>query len=314
MIRYIARRLFFLLLTLSLVSVLTFYVIELLPGDTATVILGQNATPEDLAVMRAKLGLDRPAFTRYLEWAGNLLQGNWGESQRMNMAVGPILIQRLRNSLALAVLTFVMAVPTGILLGTIAGLMRDRWPDQLITIGTLLAVSLPEFVTGVFMIIIFASWLRWLPPSSLIDADANLFESLRFLILPALTMVLVMWAHITRMTRSSLAEVMQSDYIRTAILKGLPMRQVVFEHALKNALLPTISVIAMNIGWLFGGLIVVENVFAYPGLGRLLLTAIRNQDIAVLLATTMLIAAIYMVSNLLADLLYRVFNPKIRYS
>jgi len=129
-----------------------------------------------------------------------------------------------------------------------------------------------------------------------------------------MTMVLVMWAHITRMTRSSMAEVMGSDYVRTAILKGLPMRSVVFGHALKNALLPTISVVAMNIGWLFGGLIVVENVFAYPGLGRLLLTAVRNQDIPVLLAATMLIAAIYMISNLAADLLYRVFNPKIRYS
>ena len=241
-----------------------------------------------------------------------MVRGDWGESQRLNLPVGPILGQRLRNSLGLALLTFIIGVPSGIALGTLAGLFRDRLPDRLISIGTLFAVSLPEFATGVLMIYVFASTLGWLPPSSLMEEDASLLSSIRLLLLPALTMVLVMWAHITRMTRSSMAEVMESEYVRTAVLKGLPQSTVVLRHALRNALLPTISVVAMNIGWLFGGLIVVENVFAYPGVGRLLLTGIRNQDIPVLLATTMVIAGIYMVSNLAADLLYRFFNPKIR--
>lgn len=312
MTRYIARRLVLLAFTLFLVSLAVFYVIELLPGDTATIILGQNATPENIEVMREQLGLDRPSIVRYGEWAGGMVRGDWGESQRLNLPVGPILGQRLRNSLGLALLTFIIGVPSGIALGTLAGLFRDRLPDRLISIGTLFAVSLPEFATGVLMIYLFASTLGWLPPSSLMEEDASLLASIRLLLLPALTMVLVMWAHITRMTRSSMAEVMDSEYVRTAVLKGLSQPKVVWRHALRNALLPTISVVAMNIGWLFGGLIVVENVFAYPGVGRLLLTGIRNQDIPVLLATTMVIAGIYMVSNLAADLLYRFFNPKIR--
>ncbi|MEZ4631314.1 MAG: ABC transporter permease [Deinococcales bacterium] len=312
MSRYILKRLLFLTFTLALVSVLIFSIMEFLPGDAATVILGQMATPEDLAILRAKLGLDRPAPERYLHWVAGILRGDWGESLRLKTEVGGILLERLRNSSALALFTFILAVPSGILLGTLAGLWRDRLPDRLISMGTLLAVSLPEFVTGTFLIIIFASWLQILPPSSLIDPDANLSASIQFLILPAITMLFVMWAHITRMTRSSMIEVMGSNYIRTAVLKGLPRNKVVFSHALRNALLPTISVIAMNIGWLFGGLIVVESVFAYPGLGQLLLFAIRNQDVPLLQAVTLLIAAIYMLSNLAADLLYRLFNPRIR--
>jgi peptide/nickel transport system permease protein len=250
---------------------------------------------------------------RYLEWVGNLLRGDWGRSLRLGVPVGPLLLQRLRNSLALAVLAFAAGVPTSILLGVFAGLERDRWPDSLVSVSTLVAVSLPEFVTGVFLIIVFASWLGWLPPSSLIDPEANPLESLRHLILPAATLMLVMMAHLARMTRSSMAEVMESNYIRTAVLKGLPMRAVVLEHALRNALLPTISIIAINVGWLMGGLIVVESVFAYPGLGQLLLFAIANHDVPLLQAVTLVIAAIYSLSNLAADLLYRYSNPRIRY-
>lgn len=276
-------------------------------------ILGQQATPEDLATLRVKLGLDRPAYVRYLEWVGGILHGDLGKSLRMGLPVGPLLSQRLRNSLVLALLAFVVGVPISVLLGIIAGLARERWPDSLVSVGTLVAVSFPEFVTGVFLIIIFSSWLRWLPPSSLIEPEANPLESLRYLILPATTLMLVMMAHIARMTRSSMVEVMGSNYIRTAILKGMPRRTVIFGHALRNALLPTISIIAINVGWLMGGLIVVESVFAYPGMGQLLLFAISNHDVPLLQAVTLVIAAIYSLSNLAADLLYRFSNPRIRY-
>jgi peptide/nickel transport system permease protein len=222
-------------------------------------------------------------------------------------------MQRLGNSAVLALLAFAAGVPTAILLGVIAGLARDRWPDRVVSVGTIMAVSLPEFVTGVFLIIVFASWLRWLPPTSLIDPEANPLQQFRHLILPAATLMLVMWAHIARMTRSSMAEAMESNYVRTAILKGLPMRSVVFGHALRNALLPTVTIIAINVGWLMGGLIVVESVFAYPGLGQLLLLAIGNHDVPLLQAVTLLIAAIYALSNLAADLLYRLLNPRILY-
>ena len=311
--RYLFRRLMFLILTLAVVSLVIFAVTEILPGDVATMILGQQATPEDLATLRAKLGIDRPAQVRYTEWITGILRGDWGKSLRLGIPVGPLLVQRLRNSLALAALAFGVGVPTALLLGILAGLARDRWPDRLISVGTLMAVSLPEFVTGVFLIILFATWLRWLPASSLIEPNANLLESFRHLILPATTLMLVMWAHIARMTRSSIAEAMESNYVRTAILKGLPMRTVVLNHALRNAMLPTITIIAMNVGWLMGGLIVVESVFAYPGLGLLLLLAIGNHDVPLLQAVTLLIAAIYSLSNLAADLLYRLLNPRIRY-
>jgi peptide/nickel transport system permease protein len=303
----------FIALTLLLVSLLIFAVTEILPGDVATMILGQQATPEDLATVRAKLGLDRPPHVRYLEWIGGALRGDLGESLRLGVPVGPLLLQRLTNSLALAVLAFITAVPTAIFLGVAAGLLRDRWPDHAISIGTLVAVSLPEFVTGVLLIIVFAIWLPWLPPSSLVEPDANALESLPHLILPAATLTMVMLAHIARMTRSSMVEVMESDYIRTAILKGLPMRSVVLQHALRNALLPAITIIAINVGWLMGGLIVVESVFAYPGLGQLLLLAIGNHDVPLLQAVALLIAAVYSLSNLAADLLYRLLNPRIRY-
>lgn len=311
--RYLFRRLIFLILTLAVVSLVIFAVTEILPGDVATMILGQQATPEDLATLRAKLGIDRPAQARYIEWITGILRGDWGNSLRLGIPVGPLLAQRLRNSMALAALAFGVGVPTALLLGILAGLARDRWPDRLISVGTLMAVSLPEFVTGVFLIIVFATWLRWLPASSLIEPNANLLESFRHLILPATTLTLVMWAHIARMTRSSIAEAMESNYVRTAILKGLPMRTVVLNHALRNAMLPTITIIAMNVGWLMGGLIVVESVFAYPGLGQLLLLAIGNHDVPLLQAVTLLIAAIYSLSNLAADLLYRLLNPRIRY-
>lgn len=311
--RFLLRRLVFITLTLALVSAVIFAVTEVLPGDVATMILGQQATPEDLATLRANLGLNRPAHERYVEWLGGLAQGDFGQSLRLGLPVGPLLAQRLRNSLALAALAFAVGVPASVLLGVAAGLKRDRWPDRLISFSTLIAVSLPEFVTSVFLIIVFSSWLHWLPASSLIEPDTNPLESLRHLLLPTATLTLGMAAYIIRMTRSSIIEVMESNYIRTAILKGLPLRTVVFRHALRNALPPTISIIAINVGWLIGGLIVVENVFAYPGLGQLLLFAIGNHDVPLLQAVTLVIAAIFSFSNLAADLLYRYSNPRILY-
>jgi len=310
--RFLLRRLLSVAFTLVTVSLVVFAVTEILPGDVATMILGQQATPEDLATLRIKLGLNRPAYVRYIEWVGGLLRGDWGRSLRLGLSVGPLLVQRLRNSLALAVLACIVGVPTSVLLGVVAGMERDLWPDLLISVGTLVAVSLPEFVTGVFLIIVFASWLHWLPPSSLIEPEANLLESLQHLVLSVATLELGMLAHIARMTRSSMAEVMESNYIRTAILKGLPMRTVVFQHALRNALLPTITIVAINVGWLMGGLVVVESVFAYPGLGQLLLFAVGNHDVPLLQAVTLLIAAIYSLSNSAADLLYHYANPRIR--
>lgn len=314
MLQYILRRLALILFILFTISLIIFAVTEILPGDAAAMILGQRATPETLDALRARLGLDQPAPIRYLTWIGGVVRGDWGESLTMKLPVGPLLVQRLRNSLALATLVLLIGTPLGILGGVVAGLNRGRWLDRSIITITVFAVSLPSFVMAIFLIILLASWLCWLPASSLIPPDANLWESARYLVLPVLTLVLGLLAHVTRHTRSSLIEVMGSDFMRTAKSKGLSRNAAVTRHALRNALLPTISVVALNVGWLLSGVVLVESVFAYPGIGRLMLQAINSRDIPVLQAVVLAAAALYALANLGADLLYRWLNPRIRYS
>ena len=314
MFQFFLRRLAFVLFTLFFVSLIVFAVTELLPGDAAQMILGQKATQETLTALRVRLGLDQPAPMRYLAWIGGVMRGDWGESMIMKLPVGPLLVQRLGNSAMLALLAWVMSALLGIGLGIIAGLNRNRWPDRLISIFTLFFLSFPPFVIAVFLIIVFSLWLQWLPASSMIEADANLFSSLRFLILPTLTLTLGALAEVARLTRASLIEVVNSDYIRTAKSKGLPNQLIVLRHALRNALLPAISVLALNIGYLMSGTVLVESVFAYPGLGRLLLQAISQRDLPLLQGVALITATIYTLANLAADLAYRWLNPRIRYS
>jgi peptide/nickel transport system permease protein len=314
MATFLVRRLAFMAFTLLLVSLVTFSVTQLLPGDVARAILGNETTAEDLARLRAELGLDRPIHVRYVEWLGGVLHGDLGKSYTMNVPAGPLIWERLLRSLVLGGLTFAVAVPLAMLLGVIAGLYRDKVPDLAISVGTLVAVSLPEFVTGSLLILVFASWLRLLPATSLGANTLPPLQALPFLVLPVITLTLVMLAHTARMTRASMIGVMGSAYIRTAYLKGLPRRTVVWRHALRNALLPAITVVALNTGWLIGGLVVVESIFGYAGLGRLLVDAIQSRDVLVLQGIMLIIAAIYAVANLGADLLYTRLNPRIRYS
>lgn len=314
MLQFFLRRLALVFFILFFVSLIVFAVTELLPGDAAQMILGQKATQETLTALRVRLGLDQPATVRYLAWIGGVLRGDWGESLIMNLPVGPLLVQRLGNSAVLALLAWVMSALLGIGLGIIAGLNRNRWPDRLISVLTLFLLSFPPFVIAVFLIIVFSLWLQWLPASSMIEADANLFTSLRFLILPTLTLTLGALAEVARLTRASLIEVVHSDYIRTAKSKGLPNQLIILRHALRNALLPAISVLALNIGYLMSGTVLVESVFAYPGLGRLLLQAISQRDLPLLQGVALITATIYTLANLAADLAYRWLNPRIRYS
>lgn len=314
MFQFFLRRLAFVLFILFFISLLVFVVTEILPGDAAQMILGQKATPETLAALRVRLGLDQPAPARYLAWIGGVLRGDWGESLIMNLPVGPLLAQRLGNSAVLALLAWALSAVLGIGLGIVAGLNRNRWPDRLISLFVLFFVSFPPFVIAVFLIIVFSLWLRWLPASSMIDADANPFTALRFLILPTLTLTLGSLAEVARLVRASLIEVLESDYMRTARSKGLPDRLLVLRHALRNALLPAVSVLALNIGYLMSGAVLVESVFAYPGLGRLLLQAISQRDLPLLQGVALLTAVIFTLANLAADLAYRWLNPRIRYS
>jgi peptide/nickel transport system permease protein len=310
---FIIRRLGFMVITLFIVSIVIFSVTEILPGDAARVILGPEATEDSLRALRERLGLDQPAHIRYFQWLTGALQGDFGTSLRMNVPVGPLILERLGNSLALALIALGISVPLAITLGVIAGLRKGKPEDHAITVGTLFGVSMPEFVVGIVLIIVFASMIPILPPSSLMEPDTNPFSRPAILVLPSVTLLAVTLAHTTRMTRASMISVMGTDYVRTAILKGMPWRRVVIRHALPNALLPTITIVAINIGWMIGGLIVVERVFSYPGLGQLIITAIQNRDIPLMQAVALLVTFIYAFANLIADVLYTVLNPRIRY-
>lgn len=314
MLSYIARRLGFMLLTLLAASLIIFFVTQMLPGDVATMIVGRFASPEALAHLRAELGLDRPLYVQYLDWLRHFATGDWGKSLSSGTPIQPMVMERLRNSALLGAMAMVMSVPPAVLLGVIAALKRNSWIDHLISVSALALVGLPEFVTGLFLIGVFALGLQLLPASSAIDPDAGFLEALPRLILPSLTITFVMLAYVARMTRSSTIEVLKTDYTRTAFLKGLPRREVLIKHVLRNALLPTVTIVAISIGWLIGGLIVTETVFGYPGLGRLLLFSIQRRDLPLIQAVTMLIVTIYSLSNLMADILYAYLNPRIRLS
>lgn len=313
MLRFLLRRFAFMALTLLIVSAVIFSVTELLPGDVAVMILGSEATDETLAALRGQLGLDQPAPQRYWNWLTSAAQGDFGESLRMRTPVGPLVLERLKNSLALAGIAFAIGVPLALALGVISGLRKDRPADKAITTITLLGVSVPEFVIGSVLIILFASIWPVLPATSLIDPKSNPLENAKYLILPALTLVVVTLAHLARMTRASVVRVMRTDYVRTALLKGVPRGRVILRHVLPNALLPSITIIAINIGWMIGGLIVVETVFGYPGLGQLMIFAVTNRDMPLVQAVALLVAMIYAIANLGADVLYAALNPRIRY-
>lgn len=322
MLRYILRRLGFLILTLVITSLIIFVVTQFLPGDVCRIILGREAGESLLAECRQDLGLDRPLPVQYLNWLSDFLQGDWGTSYSTRTPIFPTVILRLRNSLRLALITLLFAVPLAVTLGVIAGLNEDRLVDNAISILSLSVVGLPEFVTGLVLIQLFAFslneylrdrfGLQPFRPSSSIPPETTFVEALPFLVLPALTATLVLLAYIARLTRAGVVEELKRPYVRTAVLKGLPRRTVIAKHVLRNALLPTITVIAISFGWLISGLIVIENVFNYPGLGRLLVFSIDRRDLPTLQAVTMITVLGFALANLAADLLYAWLNPRIR--
>jgi peptide/nickel transport system permease protein len=300
-------------LVMAIVSVLIFGIVQILPGDVAVMILGTSATPGDLAALRVKLGLNRPAPLRYLDWIGGTIRGDWGTSLLYQVPVRPLVLERLGRSAVLAGLALGIGVPLAIGLGVLSALRRGRLVDQAVGLVTLVAVSLPEFIIGTVLILVLAFRFALLPPSSLIDPRASLWRAAPSLVLPTLTLVLALLAHMTRMTRASMLEVLEQPYVRAARLRGLKPRRVVLRHALRNALLPTIGIIAINVGYLIGGIVVVETVFAYPGLGRLMVDAVNHRDVPVIQMVALVIALSYALANLAADLAYAYLNPRIRY-
>ena len=258
------------------------------------------------------MGLNDPAPIQYIRWLGRFITGDWGRSFSTKGEIRPLVLERLRNSLRLALVTALFAIPLALVLGIIAGLNESKVLDHVINIGSLSVVGLPEFVTGLILIQVLAFRLKLLPANSSVPSNSSFTQALPMLILPALTATLVLLAYIARMTRSGVIEEFKKTYVRTADLKGLPRRTVIFKHVLPNALLPTITIIALSFGWLISGLIVIENVFNYPGIGRLMIFAIDRHDIPLIQALSLITVLIFALANLAADLLYAYLNPRIR--
>jgi len=311
---YVARRALSIALVLVLSSLIVFVAIHVLPGSAATLILGEYATPESLRALEREMGLDRPFAVQYAAWMGGVMTGDWGYSLAMKQPVTAIVGLRLRNSALLAGFALLAVVLIATPLGTLAALRRGRWLDLAILTGSYIGISVPEFVTGMILILVLAGpSLHLFPTSDYAPLAAGFRTWLSHLVLPALTLTLVLLAHVVRQTRSGLVEVLQSAYVRTARLKGATERRIVGRHALRNGLLPAVTVIALDLGYLMGGIVVVEEVFAYPGMGRLILYAIQNRDVPLLQVSILIVAATYTFANFAADLTYAWLDPRIRY-
>jgi len=313
MITYVAQRLLAIAFILFVMSVLIFGITQVLPGNVAYMIAGQFATPDVVAAIENKLGLHDPIFMQYWRWASGVLRGDLGQSLIMERPVGPLIQEAMARSAILAGVAFICVAVLGIVLGVVAAVRKDSATDNAISVFTYLGISVPEFFWGIVLILVFARYLNWLPSGGIGDPAFGLPVDPRYLILPAITLTFALIAHVSRLTRSSMLEAMRSNYVRFARAKGLAESLVVRRHALRNALLPTITVLAIDVGFLIGGIVVVETVFSYPGLGRLLLFAIERHDLPLIQASILIIATIYCTANLIADILYAYFNPKIRY-
>jgi peptide/nickel transport system permease protein len=313
MTRFLLRRLGLLLLTLWLMSVIVFVSAMILPGDVASVVLGRDASPQAVANLRHEWGLDDPPPVVYLHWITGFVTGQWGDSRSFDAPIADLIPGRLGNSLLLAATALVVIVPLSIALGTVAALRQDRLSDRAISITGLSLMAVPEFVSGIILLTVFGIWLHVLPTGS-ISSGGSPLTSPQYLVLPALALGLVFFGYIARMMRASTISVLGSAYVRTARLKGVPRRLLLARHVLPNALVPTITVVTSQIGYLVGGLVVVETLFGYPGIGSLLLSAGLQHDVPLLEDCVMIIAVIYMLSNLAADLCYAYLNPQVRYS
>jgi peptide/nickel transport system permease protein len=310
--RYMARRLLLALVTIWLASLGVFLAVQALPGDVTTQILGQNATPANVAVLRAELGLDRPPWRRYLDWMSGMLHGDFGTSLVNHASVGAEVGVRLRNTLLLAVITVVLGITVALVLGVVAGLTRDRWPDLVISSLSLIGMSMPEFVIATVLVLLFSIYIPIFPAVVTAGPDAGIGDLLPAIWLPSIALTVVMAAYIIRMMRTSMIDVMAGEYVTLARIRGLSGSRILLRHALPNALLPTLNVIAVNIAWLVGGVVVVESIFNYPGIGTLMLQAVHDRDLPVLQFIAVLGAVTFVVCNLLADLAAVWLNPRLR--
>ena len=299
--------------TVCIVSLIIFAGVEMLPGDACTQFLGEYQADEELlAQCRKDLDLNRPPIDRFAEWTQGAITGDLGLAADGTTKISTIVGDRLKNSLLLAFCAMAVGIPLALLLGVISGLWRDRLPDIIASTLAIFAMTIPEFVSATLLILVFSVWLGWLPGIVLTSAAAPASEFFPEILLPVIVLSFVMCAHIMRMVRSSVIDVMASDYVQMATLKGVPYWQMVFRHALPNALLPAINVVALTIAWLLGGVVVIEVVFNYPGLGRLMIDSISDRNLPVVQSIALIVASVYVCVNLAADLLTMIANPKLR--
>jgi len=312
-LKLVAQRVTLGLLLLFAVSLLIFLGTEALPGDVAQAILGQSATPEALANLRESLGLNRPAYVRYFDWLGGVLTGDFGVALTNGQDIGQAIGQRLGNTLFLASCAAVISVPLAILLGLIAARYNGRWPDKVISGITLSTISLPEFVAAYFVIFLLTQVIPIFQPVAMVFPGMSFLDRLQAVALPVIVLVLVVLAHMMRMTRAAILNVMQSAYIETAELKGLSPMRVIWQHAFPNAIAPIISVVVLNLAYLVVGVVVVEVVFGYNALGQYLVDHVAKRDLPVVQAVGLIFAAVYIGLNILADVISIIANPRLRH-
>nr|WP_272211355.1 ABC transporter permease [Marinicella sp. W31]MDC2877246.1 ABC transporter permease [Marinicella sp. W31] len=308
-----AQRLALGLMLIFFVSILIFAGTQMLPGDVAQAILGQSATPEALANLRAELGLNAPVYQRYLTWLVGLLHGDLGTSLTNGQNIASAIGTRLSNTLFLAGCAAVISVPLAIILGLVSVLYRNRWPDKLISTITLASISVPEFMLSYILIFYIGVQLGWAPSVAMINQNMSLFERLHAIALPVTVLVMVVLAHMMRMTRAALLNVMQSAYIETAELNGLSRFKVIWRHAFPNAIAPIVNVVMLNMAYLVVGVVVVEVVFVYPGMGQYLVDHVAKRDVPVVQACGIIFAAVYITLNMLADIMSILANPRLRH-
>jgi peptide/nickel transport system permease protein len=311
--RLILRRLALGVLTLFLISLVVFAAVLALPGDAATAILGREATPERVAALREQLNLNDSVVTQYLDWIGGVVTGSFGESAATQQPVSELLSDRVANTGFLVFVAAIVAIPLSIGIGVWTAMRRDKAVDHVVSTTTLVLAALPEFVLGIGLVLLFATTVfTWFPAVSLLAPDERAWSNLSVVVLPAATLVLAVTPYISRIMRGSMIEVLESEYVTMARLKGLPERTVIWRHAVPNAIVPAIQVTALQLAWMAGGVVVVEFVFSYPGIGSLFIDAVDNRDMPVVQTITMLAAAVYVVLNLLADLATIAVTPRLR--
>lgn len=295
-------------------SAVLFFAGELLPGDFATKLLGSQATPEAVAALRESRGLDQPAVARYFDWIGGVLQGDLGKSLTNGREIGPLIATRLQNTLLLACLAALIAVPVSIALGTLAAIHRGRALDRFVLSLSMVTVAMPEFFFAYIAIAIFAVQFHLFPSISIVNADMSFAQMLPMLVLPVMTLAFTSCAHMIRLTRASIVAVMDSEYVGTALMKGLPEWLVVVRHVLPNVMSPIANVVVLNLADLIVGLIIVETIFAYPGTGQLMVDSVTKQDVTVVQACGLIFATTYILLNMIADILSIALNPRLRYA